>query len=126
MNRTRIGVVLMAWLIIVVGTCVIPSSTRATDIDQMVASAKTAADHQAIANYYDQQAAEARDQIARHQKMSKAYESSPGLRSAGPSYWRVGAKDCDVLKRSYQNIAAQDEALAKMHREMATQVSGAP
>jgi len=49
---------------------------RAADIDQMIATAKTATDHQAIANYFDQEAAQANNQVARHQKMKQAYETS--------------------------------------------------
>ncbi|HLK80769.1 MAG TPA: hypothetical protein VKT99_04635 [Xanthobacteraceae bacterium] len=115
---------LMLVVLLVASTWTLAPPAGAADIDQMIATAKTATDHQAIANYYDQQATQARAQIAQHAKMRKAYETSPSLRSAGPGFWRVGAKDCDVLERSYENIAKQDEALAKMHREMVTKLGG--
>lgn len=109
----------------VISTGTVGPRAEAADIDAMIANAKTAAEHQAIANYYDQQAAQARDQAGRHQKMKEAYENSPSLRSAGPSYWRVGAKDCQALQRSSENIATQYEGLAKLHRKMASTLSRA-
>lgn len=115
---------LMTFALLVVSTWMLTPPAGAADIDQMIATAKTAADHEAIANFYDQQAAQARAQIAQHAKMRKAYETSPSLRSAGPGFWRVGAKNCDVLERSYEDIAKQDDTLAKMHREMVTKLGG--
>jgi hypothetical protein len=40
----------------------------AADIDEQIASAKTAADHEAIAKWYDERAKEAEDKAAVHRK----------------------------------------------------------
>ena len=125
MKRAKSGVVLVAWLIIVIGICGILPSAHAADIDQMISSATTAADHEAIAAYYDKAAAEAKDKAAAHERMRNKYVQSPSLQSAGPGYARVGAKDCDIIQRSYLNIADEDAGLAKMHREMAAKLGGA-
>jgi hypothetical protein len=103
----------------------IASRVGATDIDQMIASAKTAADHQAIANYFEQQAAYAQEEVALHQKMKQAYAALLTLQ--GPFSAGFGLKEeahCQVLQYSYENIAAEDEALAKMHREIAAKLGG--
>jgi hypothetical protein len=125
MKRTKLGFVLVAWLIIVVGISGMLPSAHAADIDQMISSATTAADHEAIATYYDKAAAEAKNMAAAHERMGNKYVHSPSLQSAGPSYARVGAKDCDIIQRSCLNIADEDAGLAKMHREMAAKVGSA-
>jgi len=125
MKRTKLGVVLLAWLGIVLGIWGILPSAHAAEVEQMISTAKTAADHTAIAAYYDKAAAEAKDMAAAHERMRNKYVESPSLQSAGPGYARVGAKDCDVIQRSYLNIADEDAGLAKMHREMAAKLGGA-
>ena len=124
MERTKLGVVLLAWLGIVVGICGTLPSAHAAEIDEMISTASTAADHEAIAAYYEKGAAQAKEKAAAHEKMRDKYLQSPSLQSAGPGYARVGAKDCDVIQRSYLNIADEDTSLAKMHREMAAKVGG--
>ena len=122
MKRLKVLTVVLTFLGIVIGGWGIPPSAHAADIEQMISSAKTAADHEAIAAYYDKAAAEAKDMAAAHERMRNKYTQSPSLQSAGPGYARVGAKDCDIIQRSYLNIADEDEGLARMHREMATKL----
>ncbi len=95
------------------------------NLAQMITNAKMPADHQAIAAHYDNAAAKANDMAAAHERMRTKYLESPSLQSAGPSYGRVAAKDCEVLQRSYLNIADEDALLANVHREMAAKLDGA-
>jgi hypothetical protein len=118
MKRLEVLIVALTFLGIVIGGWGIPPSAHAADIEQMISSAKTAADHEAIAAYYDKSAAEAKAMATTHENMRNKYIQSSSLQSAGPGYARVGAKDCDIIQRSYLNIADEDEGLAKMHREM--------
>ena len=122
MKRLKVLTVVLTFLGIVIGGWGIPPSAHAADIEQMISSAKTAADHEAIAAYYDKAAAEAKDMAEAHERMRNKYTQSPSLQSAGPGYARVGAKDCDIIERSYLNIADEDAGLAKMHREMAAKL----
>lgn len=48
------------------------------DIDQMIANAKTPADHEAIAVHFDQLAAEARKEAGTHTAMGRAYKQLGG------------------------------------------------
>lgn len=48
------------------------------DIEKMILEAKTPADHEAIAAYYDQQAADARAKAAEHRKMGESYRKAGG------------------------------------------------
>lgn len=123
MKRTKI-IMLLACLGVVLGIGGILPSAHAAEIDQMISTAKTASDHEAIAAYYDKAAEQAKVRAAAHERMRNKYAESPSLQSAGPGYARVGAKDCDVIQRSYLNIADEDAGLAKMHREMAAKLGG--
>jgi len=84
------------------------------DIDKMISTAKTPADHQAIADYYQQQADAAKAKATQHTKMAQEYKTGP-----------FGAKThfhehCETLARIYQSEAKENAALAAAHREMAT------
>ena len=85
-------------------------------IDKMIATAKTASDHEAIANYYKQQATDARSKVAMHQKMAEQYSMSGIGNQATKTHFH---QHCEALVRSYQTQANEFDALAKAHRDMA-------
>lgn len=90
-------------------------AAEAVDIDKMIATAKTASDHEAVANYYRQQAAEARAQADVHKKMAETYSMS----KPGPHTKTHFHGHCEALIRSYNAQAEEYEALAKEHEDMA-------
>ena len=85
-------------------------------IDKMIATAKTASDHAAIANYYKQQAAEARSKADMHKKMAEQYSMSGIGNQATKTHFH---QHCETLVRSYQTQANEFDALAKAHQDMA-------
>ena len=85
-------------------------------IDKMIATAKTASDHEAIANYYKQQAAEARSKADMHKKMAEQYSMSGIGNQATKTHFH---QHCETLVRSYQTQANEFDALAKAHQDMA-------
>ena len=85
-------------------------------IDKMIATAKTASDHEAIANYYKQQAAEARSKADMHKKMAEQYSMSGIGNQATKTHFH---QHCETLVRSYQAQANEFDALAKAHQDMA-------
>ena len=85
-------------------------------IDKMIATAKTASDHEAIANYYKQQAAEARSKADMHKKMAEQYSMSGIGNQATKTHFH---QHCETLIRSYQTQADEFDALAKAHQDMA-------
>ena len=85
-------------------------------IDKMIATAKTASDHEAIANYYKQQAAEARSKADMHKKMAEQYSMSGIGNQATKTHFH---QHCEALVRSYQTEANEYDALAKAHQDMA-------
>jgi hypothetical protein len=87
-------------------------AVTADNLDQMISSAKTPADHEAIAQYYDKEAAvndeKAKIHHATHHTYADFKIKPPDM---GPH--------CDELAKNYEKAAAEDKALAAAHRAMA-------
>jgi hypothetical protein len=88
------------------------------DISQKILNAKTAADHEAIAKYYDEQAAEATKGAARHRQMAESYR---GLASSSGKGAGVSAmpQHCEALVKDLEAEAAHYKAMAETHRALA-------
>jgi hypothetical protein len=82
------------------------------NLAQMIADAKTPADHEAIAEYYDKEAAaddaKAKLHHAVHHEYEKFHLKPPEM-----------VEHCDELAESFQRAAEQDRALAAAHRAIA-------
>jgi hypothetical protein len=89
------------------------SAQEGKSIEQMITEAKTPADHEAIAAYYDKEAQEAHKKHAEHQKMKEWYKNTPVMSKGGFS------THCDSLISLDDKTAKEYEALAKLHKEMA-------
>ena len=85
------------------------------DMEKKISSAKTAADHEAIAAEYESEAAAAKAKAAEHRKMAESYKELGGA-AIGKLHLD---EHCERLVKSYEKEAMEDEALAKAHREMA-------
>jgi hypothetical protein len=113
---------LLASVVVLVLTAgLVTSACRAVaaqdvDIDKMIATAKTAADHQAIADYYKQQAKEAQEQADRHKKMAQEYGMASIGRQATKTHFH---EHCEALVRDYESAAKEYNELATMHEGMA-------
>jgi hypothetical protein len=93
------------------------SAAENVDILQMLQTAKTPADHEAIAKYYDAQAAEAKRNAELHRKMASSYTggSTPigkGAKASLPQH-------CLALAKDFDTEAAHYAAMAEMQRELA-------
>lgn len=87
------------------------------NLNQMIANAKTPADHEAIAAYYDKEAARLAEYARLHHSTHETYEK---FRLKPPDM----AHHCDELAKSYQRGADQATALAKEHRAMEKEAGG--
>jgi hypothetical protein len=83
------------------------------NLGEKLKNAKTAADHEMIAEYYDKQAADNAQKAALHRTMKNVYFKPP-LQA-----------HCSRLAEAYQEAADQDKALAAAQRAMAKQAGGA-
>jgi len=85
------------------------------NLNEMIANAKTPSDHEAIAAYYEQQAADANKKAALHRNTADTYRK---LKISKP----VGmAEMCDGIATMWTKIASGDTKLANAQRELAKQ-----
>ena len=90
-------------------------------LKEMIAGAKSAADHKVIADYYYAEAAKARAKAVEHDEMAGWY------RKAGEGTKKIpyapGTIDhCERLVKNYKSTADDLTALAKEHEAMAANV----
>lgn len=89
-------------------------------LEEMIAGAKSASDHKAIADYYGAEAAKAQAKAVEHDEMAGWY------RKAGEGVKKTphvpGTIDhCERLVKDYKSTAENLTALAKEHEAMAKQ-----
>jgi hypothetical protein len=86
------------------------------DLEKAIAGAKTRADHEAIASYYEKEGAAAKAKAAEHRRLAETYRTlSVSPRSQVPSM----ENHCRQLAQTYESAAADNAALAQAHRQMA-------
>jgi hypothetical protein len=90
-------------------------------LKEMIAGAKTAADHRAIANHYKAEAAQARAKAHQHDQMAVWYrKAGEGVRKT--PYAPGTINHCVQLVKSYRSTADDLTALAKEHEAIAAHV----
>lgn len=95
-----------------------PAAVTEDNVSQMIASAKTPADHQAIAAYYEQQAAEAKKKAALHRNQADTYRKLNIPKPVGM------AEMCDEIAAMWDKTAHHYSKLAKAHQQMAKSAGG--
>ncbi|NOT57721.1 MAG: hypothetical protein HOP18_24210 [Deltaproteobacteria bacterium] len=91
------------------------SAQEGKSIEQMITEAKTPADHEAIAAYYEKEAQVAHQKHAEHKKLADFYALTPALKVKSGTLFN----HCSDAAKKYEEIAKDYEAMAKMHKEMA-------
>lgn len=95
--------------------CATGPSGSSPELLQKIESASTRSDHEALATYYDQQAAAARALAAEHRKMARSYQGMLGGGRGGASM----PSHCNAIVRNQEGIAVEYEAMAAGHRKLA-------
>ncbi len=98
-----------------------PVAAPKPNIEHMLATAKTASDHEAIAQYYEQEAADDEVKYEEHKGSAVQYEHSVKYRGWG--------RHCDRLAQDYKQAHQNASVLAAEHRKVADEISassGAP
>ncbi|MBL8348453.1 MAG: hypothetical protein JNN03_23705 [Rubrivivax sp.] len=114
---TRRAVAALSVAFVLAG-CASGPGSPSPELLQRIESAKTRGDHEALAMYYEKEAKSARAMADEHRKMSRAYQGTPyGVRGGAsmPAH-------CNANIRNFEAAAAEYEALAKGHREVAATV----
>ena len=90
-----------------------PSTAReGKNIVQKVRDAKTPADQQAIAAFFEKEAQAAQQAAKQHNELKAVYAAKPDMQTM--------VSHCDMLVKQYQEIATELTAMADMHKKMAS------
>ena len=97
-----------------------PWSRRELALEDMVPTAKSAKDHEALAARYEKEAAAARVDAVQHRTMANSYRKMGG---ATVAKWHLD-NHCVAVAKRYEQLAEEYEALAEGHRGMARDETG--
>jgi hypothetical protein len=98
------------------------SALAAADLPKAVENAATAADHEAIAAYYEAEGKAAREKAALHRSMGAVYEKhrGPASKAGATILNKTMPPHCNELVTSNEAAAKEYEAMAAAHRETAS------
>jgi hypothetical protein len=88
------------------------------NIEHMLATAKTASDHEAIAQYYEREAADDEVKYEEHLTDASRYERSP-------KFGIISAQHCRRLAQDYNQANQDASVLAAQHRKVAVEMRSA-
>ena len=87
-------------------------AVTAANVAQRIESAKTAADHQALAAYFSSQAAAAAEKVKEHEGMLTALKQTR-MASVMAPHCNALIKSSKEAQKDYQKLAQEEENLAK-------------
>ena len=99
--------------------CEAQGPTLRPSTEPAIESAINRVDHEAIAVRYEREAAQNADAAKRHLGFAAVYRRNMSP-SSGPEVHLALAKHCENLARTYQQAADESDAMAKLHRQLAT------
>lgn len=114
-NRTKWIIALLATSLIL-GGCASQEPKKPSGIEQRIESANSPSDHQAIAAEYEKQATADKAASKMHQSLANKYKYLSGHKNFAPGSL---SRHCSNLAKLYEQAAAENLELAKMHREAA-------
>lgn len=109
MRNTLVMVFAVITLLIIAACSSVPP---VGEIPESIANAKTASDHQRIADYFAQKAASYESEAKLHEKMPQSYQGRPRYDFAAMS------SHCRELQKQLNAAAQEAKALAQAHREL--------
>ena len=119
MNRRRLVLgasAVLAAAILTLGGCAAEGPVKPGGLEQKIEAARTRADHEEIASLYEQQAGADKAEGERHRGLARAYGRSWTYKGGHANL----ARHCENLARTHQQAAEENLALAKAHRQIAS------
>ncbi len=103
-------------------------TVTSSNIENYIKNAKTANDHEAIAVYYEGEAARAAEAAKAYGVQSDCYHKESAARqTAGEHYPGYRAsKHCSLMARHYLEIEAEAKKLAELHHQIAKDMQAGP
>lgn len=118
MNRNPLSLlVLVTSLAGIAASCAFVAAESNGNMEEMIQTARSKTDHEAIAMQYDAKAKGLMAQAEEHVRMGKLYLGMELGGSKGPKF----AGHCDALAANLRTAAEQNQELAKLHRDLAAQ-----
>ena len=112
-TRATLALTVFLAAVAVFGEPVRAQQVTEDNLAQKIETAKTAADHEAIAAFYQAKAAASTQEAKRHEAMLAAYKKSGG------KMYQAWENHCKSLVQSYTKEGKDYEMLAKEHEKMA-------
>ncbi len=94
-----------------------PEPLTKQQLNTLIATAKTPAEHQRIASYYELSAQDYKTQAQDHVEMIAAYKANSSLSNSKNQAGTIG--HCEYFVTTLNQLAAKSEELARMHQQMA-------
>ncbi len=85
-------------------------------VEEQIRNARTSSDHEALAQYFQAQADDAKAKAARHRQLAETYRVSPTYRTG-----RGLAAHCESIARSYEDLEKEQLAMADLHKRLAAE-----
>ena len=124
MNRRTFSLALLAVTMVAVPAVVsVPAAGKdktlsKTQLNHLIATAETKADHERIAQHFDAEATKYEAEAKEHGELAQAYRKSGPASAKYPGSMQ-SFNHCDALSKSLQQAAENARQLAADHREMA-------
>ena len=94
-----------------------PETLNKQQLNTLIATAKTPAEHERIANFYKLSAQDYKAQAQEHEEMIVAYKANSSLSNNKNRASTIG--HCEYFVKTLNQLAVKSEDLAKMHEKMA-------
>ena len=117
-TRTALAVAAFLAAVALFGGPVRAQQVTEDNLAQKIETAKTAADHEAIAAFYQAKATASTEEAKRHEAMLASYKK------IGGKMYQAWENHCKSLIQSYNKEAKDYEMLAKEHEKMAKAAGG--
>jgi hypothetical protein len=116
MNKKLSWVLAFVSIAVMACTTPLPHTPHTKEVKTLMQSAKTAADHEALAAHYEEDAKMLEEKAEEHKKILSDYRAKPYLYGKGYIGFDV---HCERLIDLYTRSAEESLEMAKMHRQMA-------
>jgi hypothetical protein len=93
-----------------------PEHFSKRQLNTLIATTKTPAEHQRIAQYYQAKAQDYLAQAKEHEQMVAAYKANPSLTAKSQA---STINHCEYFVQTFKDLAAKSQELAQLHEQMA-------
>jgi hypothetical protein len=94
-----------------------PAHLSKHQLNTLIATAKTPAEHRRLAQYYQENAQDYLAQAKEHEQMIAAYKANPSLSTDKNRASTIG--HCEYFVQTFKDLATKSRELAQLHEQMA-------